>query len=975
MLLQFLVFYGIIGNMRTPNPQQLEVINELEENLLLFASAGTGKTFTVAQRVAHILMQGKANAEQILCLTFTIKASNEMKEDILSIVGAAGAEVQVNTIHGFCYRLITEEMKRVGGNYGELSVCDEVDQEQILQSILSSRYLYWKFEQMCKAEGLEVPNLQELEVRMQGASLVWLWGERYITQKGELYPLIDAKDLSFVEITCPVCNTEQRVTQNCCTHCGEPFRFRFQEKEFSVFRKKTGLRNLISEIKHCREEGDFYVDDEVADNQAAYAYLKEKKPTVFEGLTSYYARYVGYAPDEEFVAAMDEFAGRLTAEYDRHLLVSNLLDFDDLILQAQRILSGEEGLAYWSQRYAYIILDEMQDTSRLEYSLLKKLFMGNNVMLCGDFFQTIYGWRGSRPQEILEEYAREFSAKIAMLSVNYRATKILAEASFGYLKNIYPQLIGKYCPQDLAIQSEKDGEKIFCYAFDNREQEAAQIYKYLSRRKKDGDLDVCILARSNKYIAELVAYLDRIAEKEEDGLRFFTVEENFQFFKKPLVKDVLAVIKLLLNPLDRVSMERITEKFVRQVGIKTTELFRRKNEIGVSISAFLDGQTYQFGDPYHRLIEGAQTGNIVVYDTETTGLDLQKDEPVQISAVRLGKNGEITATLDILIEPTVPIGQGAMDTHGFTLEYIRENGGVSLGEALERFAAFVKDSILIGHNNFGYDKPLLSRLLKEEGLPPLQVVAEYDTLPIAKQFYPQLVNYKLERLCEAFGVVNECAHNALGDITATGKCLYAMLREKVQPTAMERQAFLMKYAVKFEKLYAFMQDLHLRLEEEEPLGAYIIDRLLLRKRYSTRADWHTMQDLMESLDAPCEDKRAFLREYVTDAALSGSQMDVLIQKSNKIPVITVHQAKGCEFGTVIIAGADDSNFPSFAAKQSGYEEEEKKIFYVAITRAKERLLLTRVLRNNGHHLDEAPYFWGIPEEYVRVNRAWKNGNE
>ena len=118
----------------------------------------------------------------------------------------------------------------------------------------------------------------------------------------------------------------------------------------------------------------------------------------------------------------------------------------------------------------------------------------------------------------------------------------------------------------------------------------------------------------------------------------------------------------------------------------------------------------------------------------------------------------------------------------------------------------------------------------------------------------------------------------------------------------------------------------------------------------------------------------FLKEYLRDAALSGSQMDVFIEKTNKIPIITVHQAKGCEFDTVILAGADDNHFPSYAAKQRGGEEEEKKVFYVAITRAKERLILTRAKRNGKFETQETPYFWMIPSEHVKTNYAWKIGN-
>ncbi len=952
---------------KTPNEQQLAVINELEENILLFASAGTGKTFTVAQRVAQILAKGKAKASEILCLTFTIKASNEMREDIRSIVGETEGEFLVNTIHGFCYRLIVEECRRSGGNYGALSVCDEIDQEDILRNILSSRYHYWRLEDNLKSRGMPMPDLAKCEVGEVDGALVFKYDDCLITTKGTLIE----GDFSQIEVVCPHCSHAQILTENRCIRCGEDITFHLEEKEFDIYRKKVGLRNLISEIKHCRIEGNFFTSDEVADNQAAYEYLKEEKRETFEGLLSYHSRYLGYAPDEALIAAMDAFAGRLTAEYGQHLLLSNLLDFDDLIMQAKAILEREEGLAYWQKRFSYIILDEMQDTSRLEFSLLRKLFSYSNVMLCGDFFQTIYGWRGSCPQEILEEYAKDFSAKIFMLSVNYRATKTLAKASFGYLRNTYPELIGKYCPRHLDIQSKREGKKIFCYAFDSREQEAEQIYKYLLRQKGNGS--VCVLARTNKYIARLAAYFEKIsAEREEEKrLRFFTVEENLQFFKKSLVKDVLALIKLLLNPLDRVSMERIAEKFVRQVGAKSLEYLRNQNAVGVSVCSFLEEQTYLYGDNYHHLLEG----NIVVYDTETTGLNLQKDEPVQIAAIKLNKAGAIVDTLDILIEPTISIDEEATKTHGFTLEYIQAHGGISLEEGLRQFSEFTKGSVLVGHNNFGYDKPLIERLLHKYNLPPLEILAEYDTLPIAKQFYPQLANYKLETLCSHFSVMNECAHNAFEDIVATGKCLYKMIGEAILPTAMERQTILAKYASKFEKFYAFYQELSRLLDEGEPLCACIAERLLLSKRYPTKTDAKTLFDLRESLDIPCQDRRSFLSEYVKDAALSGSQMDLLIQKTNKIPIITVHQAKGCEFDCVILAGADNGHFPSYAAKLSGYEEEEKKIFYVAITRARERLVLTRALHNSGKHVDETPYFWALPEDCVRVNRAWKNGNE
>ena len=126
--------------MRQPNEAQQRVVNDLDNNIILFASAGTGKTFTVAKRTAQIIQTERAKPQEILCLTFTTKACEEMREDISQYVGKQASEVEIRTIHGFCYQLLREENRRMGDRYAEAVVCDEVDAEELLQSILSSQY-------------------------------------------------------------------------------------------------------------------------------------------------------------------------------------------------------------------------------------------------------------------------------------------------------------------------------------------------------------------------------------------------------------------------------------------------------------------------------------------------------------------------------------------------------------------------------------------------------------------------------------------------------------------------------------------------------------------------------------------------------------------------------------------------------------------------------------------------------------------
>lgn len=889
---------------RKPNAEQLQVIENIKDNMIVFASAGTGKTFTVANRIGYILQTECAPPQKILCLTFTTKACEELREDIFRYAGDKAERVEIRTIHGFCFYLMREENRRGNDKYSEATVCDEQDCEALLKSILSSQYLSWEM------------------------------GDKPLPA--------DAEDTYF-----------------------------------EIFNKHGGLRDLVSVLKHIREEQEFYSEDEQADFQRAFAFLRQARKEQYNELFS--LKRGGQVCDEPFQSAMEKHAGRLVFSYNDYLRQSNRVDYDDLILFASRALKNKEVNERWANRYAYVIVDEMQDTSLLEYSVLKHIFGKNNVMMCGDFFQSIYQWRGSRPEFVLRDFIECYAPKIVMFSENYRSTKTLTGATFGYLRNTYPDLMGKYCPETIRIHSAEEGEKILLCGFDNRKEEAVQIFRYIQKHKAKSDQSICVMTRSNPYIATLARAFEEQNRLLDEGERisFYTAEEYLQFYRKPVVKDVLAMVKLLLNKTDRLSMERVAEKYVRTVGVKTIELFRALNQFGVSIVSFIDKQTYTHADPYHTLIESLDKDEIVVYDTETTGLDLTKDEMVQLSAIRMDREGNIVATFDQMIIPNVEIGEGAYQTHGFDMEYIKTHGGVSAKEALTRFSDFVRGSVLVGHNSFHFDAPLIRRQLKDNDLPPLEVQAEYDTLVMAKQFYATMPSFKLSALCDKFDVVNEAAHNAYGDIVATGKVLYRIIKEAVLPNVQKRKEVCLKYRDKFEKLYYFLEEMGELLAKSSPRAvvAAIIDRMWVRKVYPSDRDQRALHDLLKGLPSESTDSETFFHAYLAGAELAGSRADLFMAQQERVPILTVHQAKGCEFDVVILAGADDRNFPNFYAKSGSAEEEERKVFYVAISRAKKKLILTRAWHNGREKVYPSPYAAQIPSAFVWKNRAWEDIEE
>ena len=117
------------------NPEQQKVVDTLDRNVLLLASAGTGKTDTIARRIAHILELGLATPEEILCLTFTNKACKEMADRIEGLLPAEGRRVVVKTIHSLCYTILRQEAKRRTELFSDFTVFDAEDCQESLRDL------------------------------------------------------------------------------------------------------------------------------------------------------------------------------------------------------------------------------------------------------------------------------------------------------------------------------------------------------------------------------------------------------------------------------------------------------------------------------------------------------------------------------------------------------------------------------------------------------------------------------------------------------------------------------------------------------------------------------------------------------------------------------------------------------------------------------------------------------------------------
>lgn len=849
------------------NDRQREAVLELKNNVLLLAPAGTGKTDTLARRIAYIIEKKAARPEEVLCLTFTNKACREMELRIEKYCGASGTNVNVRTFHGFCYDIIKSEAKRHLDFFTDFTIVDEVDAQGIIRDLVEDR---WPIK------------------------VIW---------------------------------------------------------------------PLVAQLKEART---LAMDSSY---DAALQRLFDESPDRIKRLTV----DERYSFDAKLFEYWHEEGARLTATYDERLTDMHGLDFNDLIRGARELLLRPAVSAKWARRYAFIHVDEMQDTCELEYDIISRIFGTSKVLLTGDYFQTIYEWRGSKPEAVLERFQERHSPRRISLFENYRATKTLLDASFLALQSFFPARVAAIYPEGLRAESQFVGEPIELKGALDSSEEAYWIYCRIQQLPIKDYSRVCILARTNRYTRELSSSLRSMGKYQppEERLPFMLIED-VKFYRRQEVKDVLAFLRLVLNKHDMTSLVRILGRFGSGIGPRTIKAIGEEavRRTGLRLTDFLNEETRRDKDPYSALLAGLVAGNVVVFDVEATGLDVTRDEIIQIAGVRLGAGGEVTATFYKTLRPTKSVGESRW-VHGLTDAMLKEKGE-DTKRALQEFSDFARGAVLVGHN-VTYDLSILRSHLARLELEPLEYPCYYDTLEIFRRFYPNLPNHKLDTISKYCQTENRPSHDALADILATADILGYAVKKNIVPTSEERRAYFLKW----EGLFSELAELIFAFRRKAPLvrPPKLIGEIVLRagiKDYYMRRGEERRVEYMRDLyrrAVDLDDKSLTpmdsLARFLHDAALSTVDLEALSQKS-QIPILTIHQAKGCEFDYVFLAGLQEKTFPSQNAEEEGKLPEEERLFYVAITRARKQLFLSWAQqRQYGRPCHMSRFIHAIPRRYLK----------
>ena len=250
----------------------------------------------------------------------------------------------------------------------------------------------------------------------------------------------------------------------------------------------------------------------------------------------------------------------------------------------------------------------------------------------------------------------------------------------------------------------------------------------------------------------------------------------------------------------------------------------------------------------------------------------------------------------------------------------------------------------------------------------------YDTLLISKRYIRDIINHKLETLCNHLNLEHISSHDALDDVIATAYLLKYLYNNFIIPNEIFRVNYIKPYLKLFEKLALKIQEFRELIYKTNFVGLIdkVISDLNIEKIYKDSNDAmfniNHFKHLINVVIDPSLDTYNALREIVNIASLTTSDFDAIYKSKHLIPIITVHQSKGCEFENVFIAGAYDDMFPSFISKKIGRIEEEKRLFYVAVTRAKEGLYITYPRENiKGFRVKKSPFIDYFDREHLKDN--------
>ncbi len=398
-----------------------------------------------------------------------------------------------------------------------------------------------------------------------------------------------------------------------------------------------------------------------------------------------------------------------------------------------------------------------------------------------------------------------------------------------------------------------------------------------------------------------------------------------------------------------------------------------------------------------RLLSRFETPNMadmVIYDLETTGVNPKRANIVEIAAKRLNVIGNEIESFQRLVRPPGGyIPRAVTRIHGISSEDVKDEPSIEI--VLPEFCSFIQDRILIGHNVARYDNPILERDLQtylKRNLPN----PSYDTLVTARKLLPRQ-RRGIEALAEKFGIEHGRLHRAMEDVETNRQIFKELIRIDLQKREIKSLTeflplvgvgILSKMGVPDERndlnevsaflnaAKRFVKAHHSTLPDDLPFDSIEKEQAAEFINQLTESDIPIFREDTEWIEAKAKFRNLLLKFGKVSGGNSLSDFldyqklltnfDEMEDNAEQVTLMTLHAAKGTEFPVVIIIGMEEGSFPMWKQGMTQEEiEEERRLFYVGMTRAQDQLYLSSTIYRFGDRERSASMFiYEMPPDYM-----------
>lgn len=637
-------------------------------------------------------------------------------------------------------------------------------------------------------------------------------------------------------------------------------------------------------------------------------------------------------------------AAKMYADYKSD---HNLYDFNDLLILTYESLHGDaEGLYH---RYKWIQVDEVQDLSPLQLAIIDKLTAPDfhSITYLGDSQQAIFSFMGAKLSTL--DFLRQSCGEgVFHLSHNHRSPSYLLEVFNTYASTVL-DVPRELLPEAIKSEPPKGGElRIISTEWPEMLPEAV-AHQVAAWQKNHPDGSTAVIVQSNREA-------DTLSECfANEGIKHFKVSGR-DVFDSPQMKLITAHLDAALHDTSLISWTRLlTGMGIFRSAAEAREWIIRAYRVAITPSDLLNGDGNSLIENFVKAAEG----DIVVFDTETTGLAISTDDIIQIAAVKL-RHGEKTERSEfcVYIDTKRDIPEMLGDTVNPIIEERRHHTIYQPAEALRLFASYAEGCTLVGHNSL-FDYAILHENLMRYA-PDIDLAATcpvlFDTLRLSRLLFPRLKQYRLKYLISELGLEGENSHLADADVDATCS-LIAHCIEKASSMIPAARSFLETeetvrvaqrlrdvYAPHYHRLAGSLlcggKNGHAAMAEEmlcfyNAMAETGFIRPLARVRNVIDFVEH---DVVKPHCEPLLLQQLWnhLREMP-----SYKESDLCASESvqERVFITTIHKAKGLEFDNVVIYDLRDERLPGSFYKTEAELDEKKRLVYVAMTRSRRCLAL------------------------------------